>query len=228
MRPSFYNDLSWQLLRRSGRARVLLESWLESCICEQVPLEPEREAELLESHQPDAAELPDDHLYAATRAERLQRFKRAAFLLQVEERYSRTKSERDRLIYSMLRCRNPARASELALAIREGELDFAAAAIRWSEGPESASGGRIGPLPLNAGHPELNSRLATASEGQLIGPFAVGDMHVLLRLDTRITTRLDDGLQEQLIEELYGEWKDRQIQRLLAGDTIEPIEYLPA
>lgn len=228
MLASFHNEASWQLLRRSGRAQALLEAWLEARICEQVPLEPEREAELLAAHQSDAAEQPEDHIHAATRLERLQRFKRAAFLLQVEERYSRTKAERDRLIYSMLRCRNPARAAELALAIREGELDFAAAAIRWSEGPESASGGRIGPIPLSAGHPELNARLASASEGQLIGPFAVGDMHVLLRLDTRITTRLDEGLQQQLIEELYCEWRDRQIERLLAGDTIEPIEYLPA
>ena len=40
------------------------------------------------------------------------------------------------------------------------------------------------------GHPELQIRLAKANEGDLIGPFAIGDMHVLLRLDTRITTRL--------------------------------------
>jgi len=228
MLASLNNEDTWQLLRRSGRARVLAEAWLEARICEQVPLEPQREAELVAAHQPAVSEQPSDHIHVATRLERLQRFKRAAFLLQVEEHYSRTKAERDRLIYSMLRCRSAARAAELALAIREGELDFAAAAIRWSEGPESASGGRIGPIPLSAGHSELNARLATANEGQLIGPFAVGDMHVLLRLDTRITTRLDEELQQQLIEELYGEWRDRQIERLLTGGTIEPIEYLPA
>ena len=47
------------------------------------------------------------------------------------------------------------RLEELSLAIREGELDFAAAAIRFSEGPESAQGGRIGPISPEAGYPEL-------------------------------------------------------------------------
>ena len=90
----------------------------------------------------------------------------------------------------MLRCRSLPRLEELSLAIRENDLDFATAAIRFSEGPESAQGGRIGPISPEAGHPELNRVLAQANEGDLIGPFPIGDMHVLLRLDTRITTRL--------------------------------------
>ena len=46
----------------------------------------------------------------------------------------------------MLRCKSRSRIEELSLAIREGDLDFATAAIRFSEGPESAQGGRIGPI----------------------------------------------------------------------------------
>ena len=128
----------------------------------------------------------------------------------------------------MLRCKSRPRLEELSLAIREGELDFAAAAIRYSEGPESAQGGRIGPISPDAGHPELKVRLAKANEGDLIGPFAIGEMHVLLRLDTRITTRLDEALQTQLLQELYNAWLDRQLQRLEVGDSIEPPEYIPA
>ena len=37
-------------------------------------------------------------------------------------------------------------------------------------------------------------------------------MNVLLRLDRRITTRLDDVLQEQLLQELYNDWLERQLQ----------------
>ena len=43
----------------------------------------------------------------------------------------------------MLRCKSRSRLKNCRLAIREGELDFAAAAIRFSEGPESAQGGRL-------------------------------------------------------------------------------------
>ena len=102
--------------------------------------------------------------------ERLTLFRKAAFSLHVEEHFSRTKRYRDRIIYSMLRCKSKPRLAELSLAIREGEIDFAAAAIRFSEGPESAQGGRIGPISPNSGHPVLNKMLENANEGDLIGP----------------------------------------------------------
>ena len=56
----------------------------------------------------------------------------------------------------------------------------------------------------------------------------MGDMHVLLRLDTRITTRLDEVLQEKILQELYAAWLERQLQALEVGDSIEPPEYIPA
>ena len=70
--------------------------------------------------------------------------------------------------------------------------------------------------------------MAIANEGDLIGPFTVGDVQVLLRLDTRITTRLNEGLQTQLLQELYDAWLDRQLSSLEVGDSIEPPEYIPA
>ena len=203
-----------RMMRRSGRFRVVLTAWLEDQIASMV--------DLPASAIQDAAS-PD-----ALRNERLSRFKHAAFSLHVEEHFSRTKRERDRIIYSMLRCKSRSRVEELSLAIREGELDFAAAAIRFSEGPESAQGGRIGPVSPEAGHPELKKKLFKASEGDLIGPFLIGDMTVLLRLDKRITTRLDESLQRQLVQELYNDWLDRQLSSLEVGDSIEPPEYIPA
>ena len=203
-----------RMMRRAGCFRMVLISWLEEQISVIVDLP---------NNVTQAAESPE-----AIRKECLSRFREAAFSLHVEEHFSRTKRDRDRIIYSMLRCKSRPRMEELSLAIREGELDFAAAAIRFSEGPESAQGGRIGPISPDAGHPELKARLAKANEGDLIGPFQIGDMHVLLRLDKRITTRLDEKLQAQLLHELYNAWLDRQVTSLAAGDSIEPPEYIPA
>ena len=139
-----------RMLRRAGRFRVVLTCWLEEQIAALVDLP----TDVIQQ-----AESPD-----AIREERLSRFRQAAFSMHVEEHFSRTKRDRDRIIYSMLRCASRPRLEELSLAIREGEVDFAAAAIRFSEGPESAQGGRIGPIHPDAGHPELKSRLAKANE----------------------------------------------------------------
>ena len=203
-----------RMMRRAGRFRMVLTTWLE----EQIAVLVDLPADVIQQ-----AGSPD-----AIRKERLSRFRQAAFSLHVEEHFSRTKRDRDRIIYSMLRCKSRPRLEELSLAIREGELDFAAAAIRYSEGPESAQGGRIGPISPDAGHPELKNRLAKANEGDLIGPFPIGDTHVLLRLDSRITTRLDEALQTQLLQELYSARLDRQLSSLEVGDSIEPPEYIPA
>ena len=203
-----------RMMRRAGRFRLVLTTWLEQQIEALVNLP---EDFLRHAESPDAI-----------RQERMRLFREAAFSLHVEEHFSRTKRNRDRIIYSLLRCRSRPRLEELSLAIREGELDFAAAAIRFSEGPESAQGGRICPISPDTGHLDLRDRLAKANEGDMIGPFAIGDMHVLLRLDTRITTRLDEALQSQLLQELYDAWLDRQLSRLEVGGSIEPPEYIPA
>ena len=203
-----------RMMRRAGRFRTVLTTWLEEQIAGLV-------------------DLPEDVIQQAAspdmiRKKRLSLFRQAAFSLHVEEHYSRTKRDRDRIIYSMVRCKSLSRLEELSLAIREGELDFASAAIRYSEGPESAQGGRIGPISPDAGHPELKDRLAKANEGDLIGPFPIGDVHVLLRLDTRISTTLDEALQTHLLQELYDAWLERQLSSLEVGDSIEPPEYIPA
>ena len=222
-------DQSWQLLLRSCRLRPLFESWIEEQICSCVPLDSSLEAELVSSFNPPAFLTdPIDLRYAASRLKRLEMFKRTRFSLQVEEYFSRTRSKREQVIFSMIRSSNLSRIQELSLAIREGEIDFAAAAIRWSEGPESARGGRIGPLPVcDVGHQDLSQRLMVANEGHLISPFPIGDTYVLLRLDKRLAARLDEPLQVQLIEELYQDWLNRQIALVEEGGTIEPIEYLP-
>ena len=224
----FY-DRTWHLLVRSSRTRILIESWIEEQICKSVSLEKDVESSLVASFASSKWMVEaDDVSYAATRLARLQRFKRSRFLPKVEEYFTRTRSARDQLIFSMLRCRNSSRLQELALAIREGELELSAAAIRWSEGPESARGGRIGPvLASNVGHPELTKRLLVAVEGRLIGPFDLGDTNVLIRLDKRLPARLTDDMEGQLIDELYQEWISAQIGLVEEGGTIDLIEYLP-
>ena len=86
-------------MRRAGKFRIVLTTWLE--------------------HQIEAlVDLPEDFLQQAgspeiIRQERLRRFREAAFSLHVEEHFSRTKRDRDRIIYSMLRCKSRPRLEEL-------------------------------------------------------------------------------------------------------------------
>ena len=94
-----------RMMRRSGRFRIVLTTWLEEQIAELVDLP----ADVIQQ-----CESPD-----AVRKECLSRFRKATFSLHVEEHYSRTKRNRDRIIYSMLRCKSRPLLEELSLGIRE-------------------------------------------------------------------------------------------------------------
>jgi hypothetical protein len=224
--PNFACDAQ-RLIARSGQYSLLYQLWIEDLICAVVPLAEDVIQSLRQQLLHDGDEVSEFTLAELGRPKRLELFKQSTFSLHIEEHFSRTKRQRDRIIYSMLRCTDQARIQELSLAIREGEIDFTTASIRYSEGPESAQGGRIGPIAPHAGHPDLNQRLEVANEGDLIGPFSVGGQYVLLRLDKRLSTRLDESTQPQLLEELYQDWLHRQVDSLMNGQSIEPIEYLP-
>ena len=88
-----------RMMRRTGRFRVVLTSWLE----EQIAALVELPAEVVQQ-----SESPD-----SIRNECLSRFRQAAFSLHVEEHFSRTKRDRDRIIYSMLRCKSLPRLKNL-------------------------------------------------------------------------------------------------------------------
>ena len=220
---------TWDLMRRRREFKLVYTAFIEEQICSIVPLPESVVAELAETQDSSDDLLSgDDLIYALTRKERLRLFKKANFKLQVEEYYSRNKDRYSQVIYSMLRSSSESRIREIALSIREGDIDFATAAINWSEGPESARGGRVGPIPANnAGHPELRKRLSSAIEGECLEPFKVSNSYILLRLDKRINSVLDDKLENLLIEELYQEWLNRQISQLQKSEDLDPIEYLP-
>ena len=222
------DDQIWSLLSRSQSLDIVFRSWVEQQISSLVHLEPNVIASLTEGFSSEYNLDEEDLVYAATRVERLKRFKKYRFSSQVEEHFSRTRSQRQQVIFSMLRCSNPSRLRELFLSIREGELDFATAAIRWSQGPESARGGRIGPVPANnLGNPELTELIHGASIGEYVGPHKIGDMHVLLRLDKRVDPPLDSSMEATVLNELYSCWVDKQIDSLRRDGIMEPIEYLP-
>ena len=100
-------ECEWvRMMRRAGCIRVVLTSWLEEQIASLVELP---------SDVIQQAESPE-----AIRKECLSRFRQAAFTLHVEEHFSRTKRERDRIIYSMLRCKSLSRLEELSLLSAKG------------------------------------------------------------------------------------------------------------
>ena len=84
---------------------------------------------------------------------RQQKFSQREFGAKAEARFLERKTQLDRVVYSLLRLRDPGLARELYLRIDSGEANFADLAAQYAEGPEQATRGIVGPAPLTQAHP---------------------------------------------------------------------------
>ena len=102
------------------------------------------------------------------RTQGLLRFAEDRFGSAIEDVFLRRKSDLDRVIYSLIRVRDPGFARELWIQISESEISFSQAATQYGEGQESRHAGLIGPLPLGELYPvELRQRLQRLKIGSV-------------------------------------------------------------
>ncbi|MEB3331070.1 MAG: peptidylprolyl isomerase [Synechococcaceae cyanobacterium] len=160
----------------------------------------------------------------ATKGRRLELFQQACFGGEAELRFLERKLDLDHVIYSMIRVRDKDLIDELHQQIREGEADFSDLAPRHSEGNERFHLGRIGPLPLSAAHPLLLDRLRSAQVGQLLPPFLLVDVWVMIRIESFLPAELDDAMRQRMIGELFELWFEERVRRITSG---EPAGELP-
>ena len=162
----------------------------------------------------------EDLLWRATFQRRLEIHCQRHHGGDVESRFLERKNELDQVIYSLIRVSDPDLAAELHQQIHDGEADFASLAPLHSLGQERFSRGVVGPVPLSVAHPELLDRLRTCEPGQLLEPFFVVNIWLLVRLEQRLNAQLDDALRRQLERELFDRWLQEQIRSLLSGERL--------
>ncbi|MFM7675936.1 MAG: peptidylprolyl isomerase [Synechococcus sp.] len=232
-----------RLLRRQGLGASLARAWVLEELVEAIPLPPEQERALIRSYleEREVREEPAlerwlaeqqlsraDLAFLATREHRLRLFRERRWGEEVETTFLQRKLELDQVVYSLLRVPTAELAEELHHRLVAGEASFADLAAEFSTGSERRSGGRIGPLPLAAGHESLVRRLRVGRPGQLWPPFQAGDSWVVLRLDELLPARLNDQLRSRIMEELFNNWVKERVGVLLAGEPLPPLEPLLA
>ena len=144
---------------------------------------------------------------------RLQRYLVEHYLPKAEARFLQRKSQLDHVVYSLLRLEDAGLARELYLRIEEGESDFAELAARFAEGPERATRGVVGPVPLMQAHPVLAERLRTGTPGVLLEPFRIEKWWLVVRLETYSPAKLDQSMAQQMARELFDEAVDETVQQ---------------
>jgi parvulin-like peptidyl-prolyl isomerase len=150
--------------------------------------------------------------HVMTRNLRVEKFKQKTWENQTESYFLQRKARLDRVIYSLIRVTSLDLAQELYFRIQEGEQAFADIARAYSKGAEAQTGGLIGPVELSVPHPVLANFLANSQPGQLSPPTRLMDWIVLVRLEQFLPAQLDDTIRSRLLNELFEEWLQTQLQ----------------
>ncbi len=171
--------------------------------------------EQLASHLANHGMTESDALWQAELPLRIRHHSQERFFHRAEQRFLSRKQQLDSVIYSLLRVRGEALAHELYLRIAEGEADFAELAATYAEGPEQATRGVVGPVPLLQAHPILANVLRTSQPGDLQPPLAIEQWWLVVRLESLQPASFDDAMQTRMTHELFEEWVEEEVQRLI-------------
>lgn len=144
--------------------------------------------------------------YIATRGLKLAKFQEQTWGNKLESYFLGRKQKLDRVVYSLIRVKDPYLAQELYFRVQEGEQAFSEIAREYSEGPEAETGGLLGPVDLGVPHPALAKMLLRSKPGELLAPTRLGDWVVVVRLEKYLPAQLDEVMRQRLLSELFDQW----------------------
>ena len=137
------------------------------------------------------------------------------FRHKAEAHFLSRKNQLDRVVYSLLRVKDPLLARELYLRLEASEANFADLAASYAEGPERQTKGIVGPVPLTQAHPVLAERLRTSRCGELLQPFQIETWWLVVRLESYTPASFDDATAERMARELFDQWVVEETTRKL-------------
>jgi len=228
-----------QLLRRHNLLMPLLQALVAERAGAAVQLEASEQAQLLQtwlggrelaSTQQQLWEQlgwrPEDLQHQVLQPARMRQLAQQQFGAKAEARFLKRKSQLDQVVYSLVRCKEGGLARELYLRLATGEANFRDLAVQYSDGPERMTAGVIGPKPLSSAHPLLAERLRTARDGEVLEPFAVENLWLVVRRDHYQPAQFDDAMAAQMAQELLQEWLVEQARAELALlNAAEPVPH---
>lgn len=135
------------------------------------------------------------------------------FSLKAEARFLERKLHLDKIVYSLLRFKDPFQAREMYLRIADGEADFGDLAAEFSEGREKQTRGIIGPVALSQAHPQLVNLLRCSKPGVLCEPVHIEGWNLVVRVESYQAASLEPSIELQMAQELFGEWVEEEVER---------------
>ena len=133
---------------------------------------------------------------------------------KAEGHFLKRKDQLDQYIYSLIRLKNSDLAYELYLQINEKESELSDLSIKYSEGPEKNTSGKVGPSSIMNAHPILREKLKASRKGELIKPFKIESWWLIARLEDKMEVSFDDTMKAKMSMELFDLWSQNLSKRI--------------
>jgi len=158
---------------------------------------------------------------------RIEKFKQLVFANRVESEFLQRKLHLDRVEYSMIHVHTTALARELMFQIRDDGVPFEQIARQYSTGQEQSRGGYMGVFALSQVPPAFLDIFRVCALGELSHPIELADGVYLIRLEQRMPATLSDSTRAELINQLYAEWLEEQVQIILNTPNAIEVQTIP-
>ncbi len=188
-----------------------------SALCERLKLtKPEEVQQWLEKTGQNKATI----MKRLSFQDSLQRLKQVIISEEaVKSEFLNRKPRMDRVLFALMRLDNESIAREMYYRVRDDHQDFGLLARQFSQGPEAATGGLIGPKLVNELNPELRKMLAPLQAGEISEPFTLdGKQYLLVQLIRVDSVQFNPNLELSMRDELFEQWTERQLS--LAGAAL--------
>ncbi len=145
----------------------------------------------------------------------LQKFKQLRFADQVESEFLRSKSDLDRVEYSLIQLDDLALAQEIYFQLRDDGVEFAQLAQHYSLGSERHAGGWVGPVALSGLPIEIARLFRSQQTGIVYAPVSIDQRFWVVRLERFMAARLTEETRMTVIDRLYDQWLQTQVQTVI-------------
>lgn len=225
------HDLLTQLVRRRIIAEAVSSEQLTAGEIEQARANfllkhSLNDAESIQNFQDIRGWSEEDFRFQISLPILIQSYCRNHYSHKSEAYFLAKKDHLDRVVYSLLRTKDPYLAQELFLRIDSGESNFGDLASEFSEGDERKTKGIIGPVPMTKAHPIVAETLRTAKPGVLLHPFRVAEWWLVIRLESYAPAIFDEAMAESLSKQLFDEWINHELSSRMMSHEYK-VSYRP-
>lgn len=143
---------------------------------------------------------------------KLHKFKQAGWGHRVNEYYQSIEHRLHRVVYSVLHVEDGLLAQELFFRVQSGEQSFKELVQQYSPDPTLVqSGGIVGPISIDKIPPALVQTVTKLHPGELSPLFQLDRYYGFIRLEDWIPAKLDENMQQLLLDELFENWIQERI-----------------